>query len=343
MKKKETVLIAAMDWGIGHATRTVPIIRMEIESGNNVILASSGGALNFYRTEFPGIKILEKPAYNVSYYRSISSSISIIIQSPSILLTIIREHFWLKKIIRENKITKVISDNCYGLWNRNVNSTFITHQLSIKFPKAIKFLEPLGRKSVNYFVKKYDECCVPDYEGQNNLSGELSHINNSVSNIRFIGPLSRLKRIDKSDSVRVFEIVILLSGPEPHRTVFEELCEKYLSMGNSNCCIIRGLPLTEDCKENTDRISWFNHLSDDVLTSVLSSAKKIICRSGYSTIMDLNSLNLTAMLIPTPGQTEQEYLAEYNSRNNKFEWIDQKKLSIENFKVNKKEEKLLSV
>jgi uncharacterized protein (TIGR00661 family) len=324
--KGNKILIAAMDWGMGHATRCVPIIRRLQKQDYEIILASSGNGLAFFKKYFPEITAIEKPGYNITYPEDKSVTAAIFFKIPSILKTIFREHIWLKKVIRQYGINEVLSDNCYGLWNRKIHSVFITHQLNVKCPAGLKFLEPIISLLIRSFIKKYDECYIPDYQGTFNYSGELSHVNKLPSNAKFIGLLSRFNDTITEPVPEPFDIAILLSGPEPQRTILENKCIRLLKNQNKRCCIIRGLPGEEKQKVNTKEITWYNHLSDEELKSILLTSKKIICRSGYSTIMDLVQLGVKALLIPTPGQTEQEYLALFNKEKEQFETIKQDKL-----------------
>ena len=328
--KGKKILVAALDWGLGHATRCVPIIRRLQNQGYEVILASGGTAKKFFENYFPELLVLDKPSYNISYPKDKSMVSAMLRKTPAIIRTIISEHFWLKKIISEHKISEVISDNCYGLWNKKIHSIFITHQLQIKCPKKLHFLEFFLHKIVLFFVRKYDECYIPDLAGIINYSGELSHQNPLPSNARFIGLLSRFSDNKSELESTSYDIVFLLSGPEPQRTILENKFVKLLRGQNKKCCIIRGIPGNSAQRENTDEFIWYNHLPDDELKSILLNSKKIICRSGYSTIMDLVELGVKAMLIPTPGQTEQEYLAKYNcsKHNEQFEMIRQENIAL---------------
>ena len=185
--KGKRILVAALDWGMGHATRCVPIIRRLQNQGQEVILASNGTALDFFKNYFPELKVLEKPAYAITYPKNKSMAAVLFYKLPSIVKTIINEHRWLKKIISQYKINEVISDNCYGMWNKKIHSVFITHQLRVKCPPRLRFLEPLITRIILFFVKKYDECYIPDLEGIDNYSGELSHLNKLPVNASFIG------------------------------------------------------------------------------------------------------------------------------------------------------------
>jgi uncharacterized protein (TIGR00661 family) len=326
--KHKRVLVAALDWGMGHATRCVPLIRELQKNGTEVILASNGTAKEFFKQYFPELQVLEKPGYNISYYKNLSMTGSMVVQAPSIILAIIREHQWLKRLIKQHGITQVISDNCYGLWNKKIHSVFITHQLRIKCPPFIKFSEVLFQKMISAILNNYDECFIPDKPDLPNYSGSLSHLKNLPSHAKFIGTLSRFSDNKSSLKSESFDFVLLLSGPEPQRTILEEKFTQILRDQNFKSCIVRGLPGSTDKKINTGEITWHNHLPDDELKAVLKNAKKIICRPGYSTIMDFVELNLKALLIPTPGQTEQEYLAMHNNNSRQFKTIPQKKMDL---------------
>jgi uncharacterized protein (TIGR00661 family) len=317
-----------MDWGIGHATRLVPLIRELREQQCEILLASSGNALAFFRNYFPELISISKPGYNVKY-SSGKLSFSIFTQLPKIISAIFREHKWLKKIIKEHKITEVISDNCFGLYSKEISCTFITHQVNIKIPEGLFFFDRMINKINRLFIKKYNQCFVPDFEnGDINLSGNLSHGKNIPSNVKYIWPLSRFKNISKDIASTGYDIVILLSGPEPQRTILEDKCFRFLNESELRCCFIRGLPANNSSKVNSANITWFNHLPDENFAGILKNSKKIICRSGYSTIMDLTELNVKATLVPTPGQTEQEYLAGHNSGKG-FEYLKQENITEE--------------
>jgi uncharacterized protein (TIGR00661 family) len=329
--KDKKILIAALDWGIGHATRCVPIIRRLQNHGYEIILASNGNAFDFLKNYFPELSILKKPGYNITYPTKQSMALAMFYKTPSLIRTIISEHNWLKKVIKEYKINEVISDNCYGLWNKKIHSVFITHQLRVKCPTHLKFLEPFIAMIIRYFIKRYDECYIPDIAGKINYSGQLSHIRKLPHNSKFIGLLSRFHDTKVEMQCDVFDIVVLISGPEPHRSNFENKCAELLTGTRVKSCIVRGLPGYSIQKESSNEITWFNHLPDEELKAILKSTRKVVCRPGYSTIMDLVQLGVKAMLVPTPGQTEQEYLAIYNSGKEQFETVKQSELQFSDF------------
>lgn len=301
-----------MDWGLGHASRSVPLIRDLQQKGHEVILASAGQAFAFLKNYFPELLVLEKPAYRIRFSTKVSMSWMLLFQSRAFLKTIRDEHKWLQKILPQYQFDEVYSDNCYGLYHQTISSTIITHQLMIKCPKGFKFLERFFHSQILKMTTKFDHCWIPDYEGENNLSGDLSHKYPLPENASFIGPLSRFERRPKEDFIKQYEFCAILSGPEPLRTKLENQCIDLFQRTEKKCLIIRGLPEMDECI-NAKGLDIFNHLNDEAFREKVIQSDKIICRSGYSTIMDLYALNKRAIFIPTPGQTEQEYLAKHHS------------------------------
>jgi uncharacterized protein (TIGR00661 family) len=232
-------------------------------------------------------------------------ALSMLFSIPKILKGIKREHLELDRIIDEQAIDIVISDNRYGCWSRKVKSIFITHQLMIKSP----FGEKLLHKKVLNYVKKYHECWVPDsHEQKNNLSDDLAHKFPLPTNAHFIGPLSRFAAIKQSEFE--YDVMAIISGPEPQRTIFERIVSEQLFYSGLKSLIVLGLPESKKKLEQKQNVTMIAHLYATEMQEAILKSKTIIARSGYSTIMDLAILNKKAIFIPTPGQTEQEYLAE---------------------------------
>ena len=311
-ENKKKILFACMDWGLGHATRSIPLIRKFQKEGHEIILASAGPALAFWKNYFPELSILEKPAYNIRYSINFSVSAMLFFQSLSFMKTIRKENKWLDEMQSKHQFHDVYSDNCYGLYNQKLHSTIITHQLMVKCPKIFNFLEkPLHNKILS-FTNKFDKVLIPDYKGEGNLSGDLSHKYPVPENAIFIGPLSRFEQRENEFKEKEYEFCAILSGPEPLRTDLENQCIELFQKTEKKCLIIRGLPVNGD-PLLVDGLDIYNHLNDEEFRKKVVGSDKIICRSGYSTIMDLYALHKRAIFIPTPGQTEQEYLAKYHS------------------------------
>ncbi len=328
MKKKQVFLVP-LNWGLGHAARSIPVIRKFIDQGDSVLVGGSPSQLILLTDEFPDIKTVKFPYARVRLKGKRFQLFSFLCQSPIFLLQIFREHNALKKVIKNYKIDEVISDNCYGLWNKNIHSIFITHQLNIKLPNHLKSLSNSINNINHWFIKKYDECWIPDLENSGGYAGELSH-STLKNKIRYIGILSRFSNLKTSEEVSNLtqqkNILIMISGPENQRSVFEKIIKDQISTISDKYeyTIIRGLP---EEKADLDP-GWYNHMPSKELMNIICKADAIICRSGYSTIMDLLALNKTALLVPTPGQAEQEYLAEYLSSKKLFCTMSQNEFDI---------------
>lgn len=311
MQEAETkrVLVCPLDWGLGHATRCIPIIRELLDAGAQVILASDGPQLKLLREEFPGLEWSEFPGYKVTYSKKSGAAWHTLFYAPVLLYRIFREHESLKKLIRETKAEAVISDNRYGLWNKQVRTVFITHQLNVIAPGLLRFSNPLLRKLTRIFIRLYDECWIPDSEGEDNLSGILSHGFPVPPNVRYIGLLSRFDKPQTTLKDPHYDLLALVSGPEPQRSLFEDSLLARLPAGDRKCLLVKGIPGNSEITHLRKNLDTVNHLSAGRLQAILAQKPIVISRSGYSTLMDIRFTGNKAILIPTPGQTEQEYLA----------------------------------
>lgn len=327
--KQPTVLVCPLDWGLGHATRCIPIIRQFIETGARVILASDGPQLHLLRSEFPQLEHIALPGYNVKFSRMIPLSLRMILDAPRLLLTIKKEHKILHQLIQKHNIDIVISDNRYGLWNPNVYSVIITHQSNIIPPGWLRPFERLLHHHTHKLLENFNECWIPDAAGEVNLSGNLSHGRNLPKNARFIGLLSRFDREgSQGESNSNYKVVAIVSGPEPQRSLFEESLLSQLPLNNLPCLLIRGLPGNTIIYKKKELLDIVDHLSAEQLEPILRSKPLVICRAGYSTLMDIAITGNKAILVPTPGQTEQEYLAKKLSGEGIFFATSQQKLNI---------------
>jgi len=327
--RKLNILVAPLDWGIGHATRCVPIIDYLIAQGHNVILASSGRALAFLSVTYPDKKKITINGYNISYAgKRHFMVLKILAQIPKIISAVYIEHKRLKSIIKANNIDLIISDNRYGLWHKDIPSVFITHQLMLKMPVGFSLFERIIHLALKRFIKKHNICWIPDYEGEENLSGDLSHKYKHLDNTAFIGPLTRFKNNNKETLQKKYDLLFLLSGPEPQRSIFEEKIISGLKGCELKTVIVRGMPGEKNDVSSSENIIFYEHLPTSDLQHLIKISHFVVCRSGYSTVMDLAALGAKAILIPTPGQTEQEYLANYLNQNGYFMTASQKDFTI---------------
>lgn len=314
-EKQYSVLISPLDWGLGHATRCIPLISYLLEKKCIVSVAGEGQHIELIKKEFPGLIFIPLHGYQIRYPKNGLFFIpKLIAQLPKILIAIIREHHWLKRKLKNHKWDLVISDNRYGLYSTEIKSIFITHQTNI-ITGLGKWMDASAASVLKNLIERFEQCWIPDDKGLNSISGKLSGGEYIPRNSRCIGPLSRLENNSQHPNDH---ILVLLSGPEPQRSILEEILIEQLKCSTEKILFIRGLPMAKSALESTNNVTFINHLDGHELSRVISVAKLVICRSGYSTIMDLLKLNKKALLIPTPGQTEQLYLAE---RMSKFGWF----------------------
>lgn len=315
------VLVAPLDWGLGHATRCIPIIRALHECGCEVILAGSGSSLALLKQEFPQLKFEELPGYQPTYPASGSMMIKLALQAPKFLRAVLKENSAIEKLVDKHQIGLVISDNRYGCYSRKVPSVFITHQLNLLAPAGWGWLAVFANYVTHIFIKRFSECLVPDFPGSI-LSGRLSRAESQQ--LKFIGPLSRL---NKSPQTNGYDLLAIISGPEPQRTLFEQLVIREIIKSGKKTLIVRGVMGTER-KMIADGVEVVDHLNSEKLSEAMAASKMILSRSGYSTIMDLAKLGKKAIFVPTPGQTEQEYLAQRFKEMQVAYFMDQKLFSL---------------
>ena len=311
MATRKKVLICVLNWGLGHATRCIPIIRELQRQNTEVALASDGRALDLLKEEFPDLETFDLPAYNVTY-RTGNMFLNIAPQLPKIIRAVLSEKKAIKKLVEKHQFDCIISDNRFGCFVKNIPSIFMTHQLRIKMPFLL--LENIIAFFNQSFIRKFDQCWVPDRIENPNLSGSLSH---AVKNLdsKFIGVLSRMERLD---TLPIYDVLIVLSGPEPQRTYLEDILTEQALASDKKILIVQGKTERKSHVFLNETTEVLSYLTSKKLNEALCASKIVISRSGYSTIMDLAMIGKKAILIPTPGQTEQEYLAENLKRDKIF-------------------------
>jgi uncharacterized protein (TIGR00661 family) len=324
LKPSKNILVAVLNWGLGHATRCIPIINELERQGANVILASDGDALLLLQQEYPHLKTIELPAYNI-HYKGDNMFLNMAPQVPKILKAIRLERKKLDSIIEEYEITTIISDNRYGMCHRTIFSVFLTHQLNIQVPN--KWVESMLAKYNHYFIRKFDQCWVPDHATEPSLAGNLAH-DTQLKNVRYLGPLSRMSKLAKKATKQ--DVIAVLSGPEPQRTYLEEEIITQAKGLPYQFLIVGGKPKTMEKKALAPNIQWQSFMDADALQMAIAESKIVLARSGYSTVMDLVAMGCQkVLLIPTPGQSEQEYLATRLAEKGLFLTENQNTLNLE--------------
>lgn len=326
MKKK--IIVAPLNWGLGHASRCVPIINALLEQNFIPIIASDGKALDFLKQEFPDLENLELPSYHISYGKNIK--LKLLFKLPKIRKAVIEENKIINKFIADNNaIIGLISDNRFGVRSSSVPSVYLTHQINVLSGFTTFFTSYIHQK----IIHKFDECWIPD-NFNSEFSGKLSS-NKKNLNAKFIGVLSRFKKVELEKSI---DVLVIISGPEPNRTLLENKLISVFKNDTRNIVFVLGKVENHQKKWNKENILFYNYLLTEELQKLINASKVIVCRSGYSSIMDLAILQKKVFFIPTKNQPEQEYLARYLEKNeiapySKIEDFTKEKLSeVKNYK-----------
>lgn len=303
--ENKVILIAALDWGLGHATRCVPIIQT-LKQKNQIIIACAESQKQFFDDEFPDLAKESIVAYNISYSKRLPLSLKMLMQLPKILRTIRSETKQVNELVNRYKVNVVISDNRFGFYSNSAYSIYITHQIEIK----AGIFSVIANRIHHHTMTHFQEIWVPDYENEEcALAGELSR-NRLGLNAKYIQPLSRLKKIESSEMK--YDYLCLLSGPEPQRTFIESVLYYKAIVSSKKIAIVRGTQNIMEKSSTTSHVEVYDMPDMELLSRLISQSEYIVCRSGYSTLMDAHILGKDKLiLIPTPGQTEQEYLANY--------------------------------
>ncbi len=298
------ILVAPLNWGLGHVTRCIPLIKELERLGADVFLASDGVALHLLKAEFPHLPTLELPSYRIRYQTS-NMVWNIGKQLPRILWAIRGEQWATERLVQVHGIRGILSDNRYGCFSTRACSVLLSHQLHLRIPGRL--LRWPANQALRLAFSRFDAVWVPDVADAPGLSGELSHGAPVHPNVHYAGILTRMQAYE---SEYEYDVAIVLSGPEPQRSILEQrLMEQAISLPQK-FIFIQGNTLSKKHYYAADNVEVVSFLTSKELNDVLVASKVLVCRSGYSSVMDLAGLGKKAILIPTPGQTEQEYLAD---------------------------------
>jgi predicted glycosyltransferase len=319
------VIVCPLDWGLGHATRCVPIIRELMAQGSAVEIGCCASQKKFFQLEFPGMVLHEAPSYNIRYpEKGWQMPFWLLAELPRLRRVIREEQRWIESLCVERHATHVLSDNRFGCYSRRVPSVYMTHQLRIAFPAPFHIFEALGEFWHARQQAPFREIWVPDVAEYPGLSGKLGHLHGTRDKIRYIGPLSRFQATSTIPDGPKPDILALLSGPEPQRSLFERLLLEALPQLPGQHIMVRGLPGAPPPPDTgTPDLQIVNHLPTPDLQGLVQRSRHIICRPGYSTLMDLAVLGACPILVPTPGQTEQIYLGQTLARQGQAAYLAQ--------------------
>lgn len=266
-----------------------------LDRGYEVHLASDGDALAVLREQFPSLPYYELPSYRIRYGGKWTNTLKLLLKSPTAVRVMKRERRIIQRLQEEHGFTGLVSDNRPASFIPGIPSAYITHQLNVP---AKLFTGLISRVHASYW-RRFSEVWVPDFPDRR-LSGKLSNPKYLDTVYRFVGPLSRLKRVETAQSIPWLAV---LSGPEPARTQWENELRKVRSEMPEGGLIVLGKPGAS----NEDGIIGYASASE--LSALMNGAEILISRSGYSTVMDAYQLGKKALFVPTPGQGEQLYLA----------------------------------
>jgi len=356
------VLISPLSWGFGHAGRMIPLAMALRRRGCEVIFAADARLAEMIERELPGIPTVEISGLTIRYSRFLPQYISIFLRLPVIIASALKEHRELRLLAEELRPSVIISDNRFGFYHKKIFSVYVTHQVKIAFPALLRFLEPLAAWMHRMIIRRYDLCLVPDYPGSANLSGRLSHGTRLPANVAWMGPLSRFTMADSdlagtrhgsfassgpdqsvvdqtdpgtsaSDQVVDRPVVVapvqpyaclILSGPEPQRSMLLQKTAE--SVNQFPLTVLTATPVLRPLPSGPG-LKLITAPSTATMRQIISGASLVIARAGYTSVMELVSLRKGAVLVPTPGQTEQEYLGRH--LNGRFGFIAMKQGRLE--------------
>lgn len=335
-QSSRNILLSPLEWGLGHATRLSSIVEELLNDNHMVIIAADGLPYNFLQKRFPQLIIERVPLKQIVYAQSKRGFFfKLMAQMPAFFRSIKNTQRTIDLLVKKYNIDLIISDNRYGFIHPDIPSVFITHQLRPMPPKPWRCCQSIFGYFHLWLLRKYQFIWVADFEGEENVVGKLSRIPWKNKRIRHIGPQSWLRKFETNleNKPPEYDILVMLSGPEPHRT---ELEKKLLSilrdLPDKKIIVLQGLPESKSespLDDSKGSIRIVNHLPGEQITELIKNTPTIICRAGVVTVFDLSVLQRPALLIPTPGQTEQEYVAEYLDKKGYFSYIDQSRLSLE--------------
>ena len=323
------VLICPLDWGLGHATRVIPIVEHYLEKGDQVILGGNGSSIQFLQKRFPNLTCEFVPGYGVVYSKRIGFAVKMLLSLPTIYSGIKKEEKQVAWLHEQYGFDLIISDNRFGVHASGVQSLFMTHQLNIKFP----YFESIIFKVQRQLIEQFDACLVPDFSSKEKLAGSLSELKVGQElnvPLYYLGALSRFYRTEFKKRTIKYPFVAVISGPEPHKSALTNLLISSFSSGADKLAIIT---YDFDVKRIIpDHIKLFQDCNDEQFLTIISESETMISRSGYSTLMDMIFLNKKVFFIPTPGQTEQLYLAKYAATKGWANWCLQEDFSLSKIK-----------
>lgn len=327
--KKRRILISPLNWGLGHATRLLPVIDALLKDGHNCLIAGETPSIDIIREAFPNLEYIEIKGFKVRLSKSPNQLLKLLEQLPRFLFSIARDKKTVKSLISRHNIDLIISDNRYGFRYKKVSSVIITHQTSLYTGLLMCCTKPFIQLILHWWISRFDSCWIPDIDETPSIAGKLSikQLNKSTHKIGILSRLSLSKTIHSPlPTIDPPDVLIILSGPEPQRSQFEMMISKRFINSDLKVVLLQAQPGKDKKKGHLGSITFLSHCDAQTYYQLLSKSRQIICRSGYSTLMDLFYANRKAILIPTPGQYEQMYLARHMHDNFNFLVVKQNRI-----------------
>lgn len=305
----KTALVAPLGWGLGHASRDIPIIAELQRQGCRVVVAGDSSSIHLIQSTFTNIEAVLFPSYRVRYRKGTSQLLPMLWVAIRLPFFNVSEHIKLRRLVGELGVDIVISDNRYGLWSKRCKSVIITHQLRVIVPYPFRWAVGIGEAIIRCWLRRFNEVWIPDVE-HNPVAGKLS-LPNGLNSLKYVGIISRLAAPNLGGQFASFQMVVVASGPEPHRQIFISRAAELVRKHHLNGLIIEGNPSVGIVPRNVNGVWHVGHLPDSMFALAVVNSRYIIFRGGYSTVMDMLTLGVSGLMVPTPGQTEQEYLAKH--------------------------------
>ena len=315
--------------GLGHAARSLPLIKSFLKRDWEVLVGSNGRALDFLKRELSHTSFVTTPDYRLRYASGFWLVPALLQQLPRLMWTIRKEKRYTQAIVEAYGPALIVSDHCYGAYDARIPAVLIAHQLVFEMPAFLDSLRQWGGLLHRQLLRHFDKILIPDIANgsQGLLSGRLSELPINDSRFAFIGLLSSLSHpADKPDKSP--DVFISISGPEPQRSILEDIVLRQVGGISGQVVVALGRAEAEQCLHNSENLTVFTHLDRQQLAAAMTAAAVIVCRPGYTTLMELAFLGKPALLIPTPGQTEQVYLAEYHRQKGFYQVCKQQELDL---------------
>jgi hypothetical protein len=307
-----SVLLTPLNWGLGHAMRDIPVIKALMDHDHDVTIAACGNTLIALQREFPSCRFIEFEDYPSPYSSGRFFLPKLSVYFPVLLHAIARERREIERILSRDHYDLIISENRLGVYSPHVPSFFFTHQLHFHLPVSLWPVELFASVLNRFHHNKFDRVIVPDNPpGPLSLAGKLSRPDSDIARSRayFAGILTSIPR---QDIPRDLDYLVMVSGPEPQRTRLEEILLPMTQELDGSRVVLLGSPQRKCKVTGSGDCSIRTYVTNEEKAALMNRAKFVICRSGYTTMMELAELRKKAgLFIPTPGQTEQEYLSWY--------------------------------